>query len=148
LSPPRQLIGMSQWSLSKLRSYLIEQQIVADISIEWLRTILHRLRIRWRRTKTWKESQDPDFLDKYMRLRRLYATRPTGGRRICVDEFGPLNLQPRHGGCLTGPGKRVERLRSTFYRTGGVRHFLAAYDMESDLLYGIFTHRKTWYDFL
>jgi transposase len=148
LSPPQQLIDMCQWSLSKLRSYLIAQQIISDISIEWLRTILHRLRIRWRRTKTWKESQDPDFREKYKRLRTLYAARPYGGRRICVDEFGPLNLQPRHGGCWAGPGKRVGRLRATYHRTGGIRHFFAAYDLETDRLYGVFKSRKTWCDFL
>jgi transposase len=148
LSPAQQLIGMTQWSLSKLRSYLIAQQIVADISIEWLRTILRRLRVRWRRTKTWKESQDPEFPAKYERLRALYAAKPHGGRRICVDEFGPLNLQPRHGHCWTGRGKRVERVRATYHRTGGVRHFFAAYDLETDRLYGEFMNSKTWRDFL
>ena len=70
------------------------------------------------------------------------------GRRICVDKFGPLNLQPRHGGCWAGPGKRVERLRATYHRHGGVRHFLAAYDLETGRLFGQFTARKTWKEFL
>jgi len=38
-----------------------------------------------------------EFTVKYRRLKRLYANRPKGGRRISVDEFGPLNLLPRHG---------------------------------------------------
>ena len=80
-SPPQQLIGMTQWSLFKLRGYLIAQQIVAEISLEWLRIILQRLQIRWRRTKTWKESNDPEFWAKYRRIRRLYRKRPAGGRR-------------------------------------------------------------------
>lgn len=46
------------------------------------------------------ESKDPDFALKYRKLRRLYRRRPKNGRRICVDEFGPLNLQPHHGKCL------------------------------------------------
>ena len=61
MSPPKQLIGMSVWSLAKLRDYLIEQKIVASISLEWLRQILRQRRIRWRHTKTWKESSDPQF---------------------------------------------------------------------------------------
>ena len=34
LSPPRQLIGMNEWSLPKLRQYLIEQGVVSSISTE------------------------------------------------------------------------------------------------------------------
>lgn len=148
LSPPQQLIGMTQWSLAKLREYLIQQQIVSDISLEWLRVLLRRHRIRWRRTKTWKDSKDPQFWEKFQRLQALYATRPPDGRRICIDEFGPLNLQPHHGRCWTGPGKGINRLRATYKRTAGVRHFLAAYDLESDRLFGVFTTRKTWREFL
>jgi transposase len=65
-----------------------------------------------------------------------------------VDEFGPLNLQPQHGGCWAGRKKRVERLRATYHRHGGVRHFLAAYDLETGRLFGRFTEHKTWQDFL
>lgn len=148
LSPPKKLIGMTQWSLAKLREYLIEQKIIGEISLEWLRVLLGRCRVRWRHTKTWKESNDPEFWPKYRRLRRLYRKRPAGGRRICVDEFGPLNLQPHHGGCWAGGKKRVERLRATYHRHGGVRHFLAAYDLETGRLFGRFTQSKTWRDFL
>lgn len=148
LSPPKQLIGLTRWSLAKLREYLVCQQIVPKISLEWLRILLRRSNIRLRRTKTWKESNDPDFWPKYRKVRRLYAHRPTGGRRICVDEFGPLNLQPRPGHCLAGRGKRVERHRATYSRHGGVRHFLAAYDLETDRLFGIFEASKTWREFL
>jgi transposase len=148
LSPPKKLIGMTQWSLEKLRTYLIEQKIIVGISLEWLRLLLRRRQVRWRRTKTWKESNDPEFWPKYRRLRRLYRKRPVGGRRLCVDEFGPLNLQPQHGGCLAGGKKGVERLRATYHRHGGVRHFLAAYDLETGRLFGRFTKSKTWKDFL
>src|SRR3954451_8684849 len=99
LSSPKALIGMSRWSLDKLRQYLAEQHVMGPISREWLRTLLRRLKVRWRRTKTWKESDDPRFRQKYRRIRALYRRRPEAGRRICVDELGPLNLQPRHGTC-------------------------------------------------
>lgn len=148
LSSPKSLIGMTQWSLPKLRDYLIEQKIVARISVEWLRQLLKRYHVRLRRTKTWKESTDPLFAEKYRAIRRLYQRRPAGGRRLCIDEFGPLNLQPRHGQCRTGRGKGVERLRATYSRKGGVRHFLAFYDLETNRLYGRFTQRKTWVEFL
>jgi transposase len=149
LSSPKTLIGMTQWSLSKLREYLVSQKIIGRISLEWLRTLLKRCKINWRHTKTWKESTDPEFWPKYRRIRRLHARRPVNGRRICVDEFGPLNLQPRHGHCLSRKGKKsVERLRATYSRKGGVRHFLAAYDLETGKLFGQFYRQKRWTEFL
>ncbi len=147
LSPPKELIGMSVWSLSKLRDYLMEQGIVRSISLEWLRQILRRQKVRWRHTKTWKESTDPEFWPKYRRIRRLYGRRPKGGRRISVDEFGPLNLQPRHGKHYARTG-HVDRLRATYHRTGGVRHMFGAYDLERDELVGTFSRKKNWHTFL
>jgi len=147
LSPPKKLIGLAVWSLQKIREYLQNQKIVGSISLEWLRQILRRRRIHWRHTKTWKDSDDPQFWPKYRRIRRLYRKRPEGGRRICVDEFGPLNLQPRHGMHYARTG-HVDRLRATYNRTGGVRHMFAAYDMESDTLIGSFAVKKDWTTFL
>lgn len=147
LSPPRELIGLSVWSLAKLREYLVAQGIIASISLEWLRQLLRRRRIRWRHTKSWKESTDPDFWPKYKRIRRLYARRPAGGRRISVDEFGPLNLLPRHGKHYARSG-HVDRLRATYRRTGGVRHMFGAYDLERDRLMGQFAAKKNWETFL
>ena len=147
LSPPARLIGMSVWSLAKLRAYLMAQKIVPGISIERLRQILHERKIRWRHTKTWKESTDPEFWPKYRRIRRLYAHRPADGRRISIDEFGPLNLLPRHGmhyACTA----HVDRLRATYTRKGGVRHLFGAYDLERDTLVGTFTEKKNWTTFL
>lgn len=147
LSPPKRLIGMSVWSLAKLRDYLVEQKIVSSISLEWLRQILRQRKIRWRHTKTWKESSDPEFWPKYRRLKRLYARRPRRGIRLCIDEFGPLNLQPRHGRHHAETG-HVNRLRATYKRTGGVRHFLGLYDLERDTLVGRFVKKKNRITFL
>lgn len=147
LSPPMELIGMSVWSLPKLRRYLKEQQIVDSISVEWLRQILRRHKIKWLHTKTWKESQDPEFSAKYRRLKRLYANRPKGGRRLCVDEFGPLNLLPRHGKHYGRTG-HVDRHRATYSRKGGVRNMFGVYDLERDTLTGTFTEKKNWQTFL
>ncbi len=148
LSSPVALIGMTQWSLPKLRQYLIEQKVVANISIRWLGEILRRYQVRLRRTKTWKESTDPLFARKYRAIRRLYRQRPANGRRLCIDEFGPLNLLPRHGHCRQGLGRHVQRIRATYNRKLGVRHFLAYYDLETNRLYGRFTEHKTAKEFL
>jgi len=148
LSPPKRLIGMNCWSLPKLRLYLMEQKVVTSISVSWLRKILRQHGARLRRTKTWKESNDPQFWRKYRAVRRLYRRAPADGRVICVDEFGPLNLQPRAGTCVAGRGKRLERHRATYHRHGGVRHMFAAYDLKTDRLFGRFESRKNWRTFL
>jgi transposase len=148
LSPPKELIGMSVWSLPKLRDYLVAQEVVPSISVERLRQVLRARGVRWRHTKTWKDSTDPEFWPKYRRIRRLYARRPPdGGRRVCVDEFGPLNLLPRHGRHYAATG-HADRLRATYRRTGGVRHMYGAYDMERDTLVGTFVGEKNWATFL
>lgn len=147
LSPPEQLIGMSVWSLAKLRDYLVEQDVVKAISLEWLRQILRGSRIRWRHTKTWKESNDPEFWPKYRRIRRLYDHPPAEGVRLCVDEFGPLNLLPRHGMHYARTG-HVDRLRATYRRTMGVRHFVGVYDLDRDTLTGYFVRKKNRSTFL
>ena len=98
-------------------------------------------------SRAWKESNDPEFWPKYRRRRRLYARRPKNGVRRCVDEFGPLNLQPRHGRHYARI-RHVDRLRASYHRTGGVQHFLGLYDLERDTLTGRFVWRKNWRTFL
>jgi transposase len=148
LSSPIALLGMTQWSLDKLRQYLIEQKIIAHISIRWLGEILHRYGVRLRRTKTWKESKDPLFVQKFRAIRNLYRHRPAAGRRLCIDEFGPLHLLPRHGHYRKGKKQHQQRIPANYTRTKDVRHFLAYYDLETDRLYGRFTEHKTAKEYL
>ena len=63
---PPDLLGcpFKRWSLEKLREYLIKEKIISSISIETLRTILHEKKVKLRRTKTWKECNDPKLKSK------------------------------------------------------------------------------------
>lgn len=64
-TPPATLgLPFTVWSVPKLRDYLIAQKIVNTISIEWLRRILLDADITPQRTKTWKQSKDPDYPQK------------------------------------------------------------------------------------
>ncbi len=75
---------------------------------------------------------------------------------FCVDEFGPLNLQPRpgrqwarRGSTARDPGERPRgRLRATYHRTGGVRHLPAALELGADRMYGHVKKRKRRGEFL
>ncbi|WNV82376.1 hypothetical protein [Umezawaea sp. Da 62-37] len=54
---------------------------------------------------------------------------------FCLDEFGPLNLQPHPGRQWADRGPRPRR-RATCTRPHGVPHLFAAYDLACDKLYG------------
>lgn len=62
MSRPQDLgLPFTQWSLTKLRAYLIKKRVVDTISIERLRQILKEEGFSYQRSKTWKESKDLDF---------------------------------------------------------------------------------------
>jgi transposase len=134
------------WSLTKLVSYLREHHRLT-ISTETARRVLHKAGITWQRTKTWKISRDPDFATKMARILDLYDHPPAEGRVVCVDEFGPLNLQPRPGYGWFRRGQPA-RLRATYTRTHGVRQMLAALDLATGQMFYRFRDRKRWPQFL
>src|SRR5262249_38190174 len=67
---------------------------------------------------------------------------------VCLDEFGPLNLQPQPGGRASAPPAKPRRIRATYTRPHGVRHLLCALDVGDDLLSGEHSERKTRVEFL
>jgi transposase len=135
----------SAWSLSKLRDVLRENRI-ADISRETLRKIL-KAGVSWQATtKTWKAGKDPGFAANMNRILDLYDNPPADGRVICVDEFGPLNLQPRLSRGWY-PKRRPKRLRATYNRTHGVRHLFGALDLATGTMYYRIRDRKRWTEF-
>jgi hypothetical protein len=84
---------------------LVPEGVVDDISHEGLRVLLREEGVTFQRLKTWKASKDPRYAEKKVRVEQLYAiadreAAPENGDPeviFCVDEFGPLNLQPRRG---------------------------------------------------
>ena len=57
-------LPFTNWSMAKLQDYLVKQRHFPKISPEWLRRLLHRAKVSWQRTKTWKQSHDPEFKSK------------------------------------------------------------------------------------
>jgi transposase len=141
------ITAFSTWSLAKLRDHLLDQGIVAALSRETLRRILHAGGVSWQTTTTWKVSPDPDFLPKMRRILDLYDHPPADGRVVCVDEFGPLNLLPRKGKAWRRCHK-PRRLRATYTRDNGVMHMLAALDLATGRLFYRIRARKRWMEFL
>jgi transposase len=146
-------LPFSTWSLSKLAEFLVAEGVVDDISHEGLRVLLREEGVSFQVIKTFKQSKDPDFEAKKNRVLELYEiadgkAKPKKGDPtvvICMDEFGPLNLLPRPGkqwaprivkGNESSKEPRRRRRRATHTRTNGVRHLLAAYDLNTDKMYG------------
>ena len=162
--PAEHDLPFSTWSLAKLADFLVAEGVVDDISHEGLRVLLRQEGVTFQRLKTWKASKDPRYAAKKARVEQLYAiadrevTPADGDPEIvfCVDEFGPLNLQPRPGrqwAAVSGknkePGRAPRpRMRATYTRTAGVRHLFAAYELGEDKLYGHIKPRKTRARFL
>jgi len=162
--PTEQDLPFSTWSLAKLAEFLVAEWVVDDISHEGLRILLREEGVSFQRLKTWKACKDPHYAEKKARIEHLYAI---AGREViprpgepevvfCVDEFGPLNLQPRLGrqwAAISGksrqPGRAPwRRMRATYTRTAGVRHLFAAYELGEDKLYGHIKPRKNRARFL
>src|SRR3954464_12723027 len=157
-------LPFSVWSLSKLADFLVAEGVVDDISHEGLRLVLRDEDVSFQAVKTFKASTDPDYDAKTGRVLELYAIAdgvaepgPADPAVVfCVDEFGPLNLQPHPGRqwapVAPGPGgpaaPRRRRRGATYTRPQGVRHLFAALDLARDKLYGHLTRRKARTQFL
>jgi transposase len=153
-------LPFSTWSLHKLADFLVAEGVVEDISHEGLRALLREAGVSFQRLKTWKQSRDPHYEAKKNRILHLYGLMDgtcevqAGDPDVvlCVDEFGPLNLQPHPGrqwATRGGGGVRPRRRRrATYTRPNGVRHLLATYDLSRDRLYGHIKPRKRRGEFL
>ena len=130
----------TRWSLRKLADYLARRpdQPVA-IGRERLRQILHERGISFQRTRTWKESTDPERDAKLDRIE--YVTSAYPDRCFASGQFGPLSIRPCHGTCWA-PRKHPARLRATYHRTHGIRYFHGCYGIGDDQLWGVTREHK------
>jgi hypothetical protein len=153
-------LPFSTRSLAKLADFLVAEGVVEDISHEGLRALGRDEGVSFERLKAFTASNDPDFQARQQRVLKLYGIADGHAEPgpddptvvICIEVFGPLNLQP-HPGCqwarrAEGAGKRRHRRRATYTRPHGVRHLLAAYDLSRDRLYGHIKQRKGRTEFL
>jgi len=62
LARPEELgLPFSHWSVTKLKAYCLEHDLLPPITDEWVRRLLRREGVSFQHTKTWKESPDPQF---------------------------------------------------------------------------------------
>lgn len=107
---------------------------------ERLRQILRRHRITFQRTKTWKESTDPDRDTKLARVEYVSSHFPQ--RVFAFDEFGPLVIRPQ-AGTQWAPTGHPHRLPANYHKLHGVRQFHGCYSVGDDQLWGVVRQRKS-----
>ncbi|MDP9222567.1 MAG: helix-turn-helix domain-containing protein [Actinomycetota bacterium] len=113
-------LPFTTWSLDKLRDYLVERRVVKTISRERLRQILAEEDITFQKTKSWKESPDPDKEGKLARIDKAIEACPE--RVVAFDELGPLTVVPTAGACWADRG-HPQRLPANYHKFHGPRQF-------------------------
>jgi transposase len=147
---PKKLgLPFTHFSIRKLAAYLQgrygrhdrRQAPARQIGIrrERLRQILAGHDVTFQRTRTWKESTDPDYESKLERIEEV--TTRFLPRCFAFDQFGPLSIRPCHGTCWASRN-HPDRLRATYKRTHGIRYFHGCYDLANDKLWGVLRRRK------
>jgi transposase len=131
----------TRWSLRKLCDYLAHNHGVHRVIVSRvrLREFLHQHKIRFQRTRTWKESNDPQIEAKLARIEHVTSTFPD--RVFAFDEFGPT-IRPHLGASWTEQG-HPDRLPANYHKLHGVRQFHACYSVGDDTLWGVVRARKS-----
>jgi transposase len=129
------------WSIRKLADYLAanpDRTVV--VGRERLRQLLRKHEITFQRTKTWKESTDPQREAKLARIEHVMQN--FAHRVFAFDEFGPLTIRPQAGSGWQ-PKSRPARLPANYHKLHGVRQFHGCYSVGDDTLWGVIRERKS-----
>lgn len=131
----------TRWSIRKLVDYLADNDDrVVHVGRERCRQILIEHDITFQRTKTWKESNDPDRDAKLDRIEHVLDAHPD--RTFAFDEFGPLNIRPV-GGSAWAPKNHPQRQPANYHKLHGVRQFHGCYSIGDDQLWGVVRRCKS-----
>jgi transposase len=131
----------TRWSLRKLVAFLADNsQRPVKVGRERLRQILDAHEVTFQRTKTWKESNDPNRDAKLDRIEEVINTWPD--RCFAFDEFGPLTIRPV-GGSSWSPRSMPQRVPANYHKLHGVRQFHGCYSIGDDTLWGVVRNRKS-----
>jgi transposase len=135
-------LPFTRWSLRKLADYLAHNQGARRVEVgrERLRQLLRKHSLTFQRTKTWKESNDPQREAKLARIEHVIANFPD--RAFAFDEFGPLTVRP-HAGASWAPVGKPDRLPANYRKPHGVRQFHGCYSVGDDTLWGVVRQRKS-----
>jgi len=137
---PRALgLRFTTWSLPKLREHIISKKIVNSISIETLRQIIKHGNKKFKKSRKWCFSNDPDFAKKKLVIDALKANAPPGSVVLSFDEKGKTPVKHFEGRawvCDRKPdGKNSVYKVSANQKVKGLVDYLAAKDIHSGRVY-------------
>ena len=96
--------------------------------------------VTFQRTKTWKESNDPDRDAKLDRIEHVLEQHPDRVFRVRrVRTVG----DPPVGGSAWAPAGHPQRQPANYHKLHGVRQFHGCYSIGDDTLWGVVRHRKS-----
>jgi len=131
----------TRWSIRKLAAYLNDNETrIVVVGRERVRQLLATHGVTFQRTKTWKESNDPDRDVKLDRIDEVINEYPD--RTFAFDEFGPLSIRPVQGSGWAPAGK-PQRQPANYHKLCGVRQFHGCYSIGDDTLFGVVRHHKS-----
>ena len=134
-------LPFTRWSLRKLAAYLRDgAERPVRVSPERLRQILHAHDVTFQRTRTWKESNDPEREAKLARIEAVLQRCPQ--RCFAFDEFGPLQVRPTAGSGWARRGSPQQQ-RANYNKLHGVRQFHGCYSVGDDTLWGVVRKQKS-----
>ena len=139
--PEKLGLPFTRWSLRKLSAYLAGHPArPVRVGRQRLSEILDEAGVTFQRTRTWKDTDDPDREAKLDRIEDALENHPD--RTFAFDEFGPLPIRPT-AGAGWAPRGRPQRLRANYHKRHGVRQFHGCYSVGDDELWGVVRHRKS-----
>ena len=111
------------------------------IGRERLRQLLRKHEITFQRTKTWKESNDPQRDAKLARIEQVTTHFPRPGvrvRRVRTADDPPARPAP-----AGQPKSRPDRLPANYHKLHGVRQFHGCYSVGDDTMWGVVRQQKS-----
>ena len=94
--PEKLGLPFTRWSLRKLSAYLAGHPArPVRVGRQRLSEILDEAGVTFQRTRTWKDTDDPDREAKLDRIEDALENHPD--RTFAFDEFGPLPIRPTAG---------------------------------------------------
>lgn len=139
--PEKLGVPFTRWSIRKLVQYLGDNPTrKVKIGRERLRELLAKHKVTFQRTKTWKDSNDPERDAKLDRIE--FVMEHHLDRCFAFDEFGPLAIHPVKG-CCWAARKKPQRVRANYHKHCGVRQFHAVYSLGEDTMWGVSRAKKS-----
>lgn len=129
--PPK---GFARWTGPLLAEAL------GDVDVQYVWKFLRRRKIDLDASKSWCESDDPDFAAKAADVVGLYLDPPDNAIVLCVDEKPSIQALERAQGYLKLPNGRALTGRSHEYKRHGTTTLFAALEVATGKV--IAKHRK------